>query len=510
MSLVSVVPVNYRKPDAGAEAVARDAAYALQIADFYAAALPGGAAALRGARVLELGPGQSLGSAALLACTGARVTVADRYLAAWDADYHPAVFRALLKQVQAGRPDLSPAPLRALLDAGDFAPDVLACLHVGTERLDGVPDGAFDVVLSNAVFEHVEDVPAALANLARVTAPGGVHVHQVDFRDHRDFGRPLEFLTLDGPAFAAEFRERRGECGNRWRHGALADAFRVAGFDVLDVRANMHAEPDYLDDLRPRLHPDYRELTPEALSVISACLVARRAVPALLAPSGADALRPREQVRRLSRYAFAAGHARGRRVLDLACGDGAGLALLAAAGAREVFGRDARPAELDLARSADPAAPSARLRAWTPGEEPLPFDAGSFGLVLALRPLEEWDPAQRAALVAEARRLLAPDGVALLACGNRTAGAAQAPDLEELVSLLAEFEWVEFLGQADLFAAAVLPLGPQADGPAHGTLALPAGASLDDPGTRVLLALCRRARPLEPSAGPPRAWGCAG
>ncbi len=37
-------------------------------------------------------------------------------------------------------------------------------------------DRRFDVVISNQVFEHVADLPAALAEIARVTKPGGVMI----------------------------------------------------------------------------------------------------------------------------------------------------------------------------------------------------------------------------------------------------------------------------------------------------------------------------------------------
>ena len=40
------------------------------------------------------------------------------------------------------------------------------------------------------------------------------------------------------------------------------------------------------------------------------------------------------------RYAFAAALCRGRRVLDVACGEGYGSAMLAAAGAAQVVGVD--------------------------------------------------------------------------------------------------------------------------------------------------------------------------
>ncbi|NPA90515.1 MAG: methyltransferase domain-containing protein [Chloroflexi bacterium] len=39
------------------------------------------------------------------------------------------------------------------------------------------PDDYFDVVMSNAVLEHVEDMPRLVEELARVTRPGGISYH---------------------------------------------------------------------------------------------------------------------------------------------------------------------------------------------------------------------------------------------------------------------------------------------------------------------------------------------
>ena len=50
-----------------------------------------------------------------------------------------------------------------------------------------------DIVLSNSVIEHVEDVASAVADLAGVTAPGGHHFHFIDLRDHL-FKYPFEML----------------------------------------------------------------------------------------------------------------------------------------------------------------------------------------------------------------------------------------------------------------------------------------------------------------------------
>jgi SAM-dependent methyltransferase len=50
-----------------------------------------------------------------------------------------------------------------------------------------------DLVLSNSVLEHVEDVAGTVPDLARVMAPGGEQFHFVDMRDHF-FKYPFEML----------------------------------------------------------------------------------------------------------------------------------------------------------------------------------------------------------------------------------------------------------------------------------------------------------------------------
>jgi SAM-dependent methyltransferase len=56
---------------------------------------------------------------------------------------------------------------------------------------------AVDIVVSNSVLEHVDDVESVIRDLVRLTKPDGAHVHVVDLRDHY-FRYPFEFLTF-GP-----------------------------------------------------------------------------------------------------------------------------------------------------------------------------------------------------------------------------------------------------------------------------------------------------------------------
>jgi hypothetical protein len=276
---MATVPVNYRRGAIAATEVIEAARYARQGFEGYVQQLAHGTRVsnpealrrLNGARLLELGPGRSLGTAVLLASAGARVSVADRFMPTWDDEYHAPIFEALLDVCAVDR--LSLQPIRDALAARAFPPAVTGH-RLAAEQLGRI-GGQFDLVLSNAVLEHVEDIAATAWNLAAVTAAGGLGLHQIDLRDHRDFARPLEFLTLPADAFAQLRRQSHCECGGCWRAADVAAAFDAHGFDV-EIDVTMHASPEYLADVRPRLQPEYARLADAELSIVSALFRLRR------------------------------------------------------------------------------------------------------------------------------------------------------------------------------------------------------------------------------------------
>jgi hypothetical protein len=100
----------------------------------------------------------------------------------------------------------------------------------GAERLAALAPGSVDLVVSEAVLEHVrrEEMGALLAGLRRVTAPHGAGLHGVDFHDH--LGGRLRHL-----GFAPGFWEGRAVARaalycNRLGLSEVVAAFRDAGF----------------------------------------------------------------------------------------------------------------------------------------------------------------------------------------------------------------------------------------------------------------------------------------
>ncbi len=272
----AIVPVNHRRPAATKAAIAHDVGYALTVAAGYRDALASCGASLAGQQVLELGPGPTLGPAVCLAAAGATVTAADLYPARWDQAYHHDFYESLRERLAASWPGADTGVITRLLDARAFDPSVVRLVEAAAEGLDGLAEGGFTVVLSNAVLEHVRDVPRGLHQLARVTAPGGIHLHQIDFRDHRDFERPLEYLTIDSARFSDFFLYVRGECGNRWRHSQFLEGFQRAGFSIENFTPNLFSAPGYHGSIRGRLAPEFKTLTPDDLRILSGRILARR------------------------------------------------------------------------------------------------------------------------------------------------------------------------------------------------------------------------------------------
>ena len=116
----------------------------------------------------------------------------------------------------------------------------------------------------------------------------------------------------------------------------------------------------------------------------------------------------------LHRYALAQQLAQGKRVLDIACGEGYGSALLAQV-AQSVVGVDISPEAVRHAAEAY-RADNLTFQAGSCSQIPLP-DA-SVDLVVSFETLEHHD--QHEEMLAEIKRVLVPEGILLMSTPDRT------------------------------------------------------------------------------------------
>jgi hypothetical protein len=198
------------------------------------------------------------------------VTIADRFLRNQGADHHRRFNEQLLRSWD-GPNDAIKRAVKARSYRG-----VLRLENRSAEELRWTRP--FDVVLSNAVFEHVVDPQTACRRLFRATLPGGYHFHQIDLRDHRDFSRPLEHLLSETDDFEPA-SEWPGQFGTRLRQDDFVGMFAASGFSIEAVSPNGFADEAYLDDFIPRLRASaspYRGLDRETLRNAGCLLICRR------------------------------------------------------------------------------------------------------------------------------------------------------------------------------------------------------------------------------------------
>jgi SAM-dependent methyltransferase len=167
------------------------------------------------------------------------------------------------------------------------------------------------------------------------------------------------------------------------------------------------------------------------------------------------------------RYRLAADLCAGSRVLDVACGEGYGSALVAA-GAATVVGIDLSEEATSHAAVAYGAVPNLSFVAGDAAG--LPFEDAAFDRVVFFEGIEHVDEPER--VLAEIARVLAPEGIAIVSTPAAEVAADASPAVnpfhqrvymtDEFRSVLrGSFDTVLLLGQSLVAGSAIWPLGAE-------------------------------------------------
>jgi len=205
-----------------------------------------------GKRVLELGPGHSLGTGMVLLARGAKAYTA--------VDVFPLVYR-------------SPASLYEALAAAENCPVDLA--REASFQIVEFPTleplaGSFDVVVSNSTLEHVEDIPGTFRALRRRICQ--FMVHHVDASVHLRVRAidPLNHLRYSDRVYRWMYYKG---VPNRLLYEDYRRAGSEAGFRENQFAPKSVASPEYLELVRPKLAAAFRHR--DDLHLLSFTLFAR-------------------------------------------------------------------------------------------------------------------------------------------------------------------------------------------------------------------------------------------
>jgi hypothetical protein len=230
--------------------------------------------AFEGARVLELGPGLTLGTGVLLAGLGIRSYLAiDAFpLAhATPADFYTSLARG---------------PLPDGLDREKVATAARAVAESDTDLIDYAVDAAFDIrkliggrqfdlIVSNAAFEHFDDVDGTVGALTACAAPGALFMAMIDFQTHSRFVRendPNSIYRFPAPLYRALHFPGQP---NRWRPKDYVRSLTQRGWINATMRSVDTTSPEYAAWSRAGLASDFRAEDSE-MHILTGILVAER------------------------------------------------------------------------------------------------------------------------------------------------------------------------------------------------------------------------------------------
>ncbi len=159
-------------------------------------------------------------------------------------------------------------------------PEVITVYHEDVRRLaaQGRLSPA-DLVLSNSVYEHLDDVEGITAALARLTRPTGVNVHFIDLRDHF-FRYPFEMLTFSEQTWRRWLNPTSNL--NRLRLPDYARVFR-AHFAQVNIQV-LARDLAAFRKVKPRIRPEFLTGDDEVDAVTHIVVVAQKPRPDAPAP----------------------------------------------------------------------------------------------------------------------------------------------------------------------------------------------------------------------------------
>lgn len=135
----------------------------------------------------------------------------------------------------------------------------------------GIEADCVDGIASASFLEHVPDLDAVLAEMARVSKSGAGGSHRIDGVDHRSYRDSgvgeFDFLSI-------ESNEPLLYCCNRIRPSEFAARFEAAGFDV--VRCDPLRRLEVTEEMRDSMVEPYRSMTIDDLGLVGVEIMVQR------------------------------------------------------------------------------------------------------------------------------------------------------------------------------------------------------------------------------------------
>ena len=218
--------------------------------------------------ILEYGPGDIPGVALLFYAWGAKkVYCVDRFSLISISKFNVEVIEEILNLLPVEQKQ------RAFECFNEYGKPYSGfnenCIQyvVNKKGLSGFRDKV-DFVFSRAVLEHVNDISATIDDMGKALKKGGVTLNKVDLKSHGlHRGNILEFLTWPPLLWNLMYSEKGTP--NRWRLDEYKRILSHSSLKLIFIKCVETCSKDVIDEVRPFLSKQFKQLSDEDLSCLS-------------------------------------------------------------------------------------------------------------------------------------------------------------------------------------------------------------------------------------------------
>ena len=230
---------------------------------------------LKNKTILEYGPGDTLGVALLLYAYGAKsIHCIDRFPLSGDSEKSSEIYSALL----------------SLLDKKAFKRASNAFIETGNPRSGFKPElisysiknngisgdiKKYDLILSRAVLEHVNDLENTILDIRNALKPGGNSIHKVDLKSH-GLDRYHDFDFLSWPVFMYNLMYSHKGFPNRWRVNKYLEIIQESGLQLKSITPTGKLDNKDIDRIKMKLSKPFKNIPTEKLSWLGFWIVVER------------------------------------------------------------------------------------------------------------------------------------------------------------------------------------------------------------------------------------------
>jgi hypothetical protein len=224
--------------------------------------------------VIEIGPGPDLGTGIIILALGAKsYTAVDKYQLIRKT---PKDFYKILLSHLTELPEFKNAQMAVEnLQEENFGEPI--CYRWNPDfNLEGLPLKRFNIMVSQAVLEHLNDVKNTFAKFKDILSPNAMMVHEIDLGAHTRFIRELDPLNHLRYSDIVWNLLRFNGSPNRLRIIDYQKILNQMGFEKIVTQRIMTLDKEYIKRAKHHLSKRFREYPEEDIETRSFYLLATK------------------------------------------------------------------------------------------------------------------------------------------------------------------------------------------------------------------------------------------